>query len=487
MELHELTAHELSGMIKEKELGVVELVKAYLKRIDEIEPKLNCYITILYDKALKQAENIQAEIDRSTELPPLAGIPVALKDNICMAGIKTTCASKMLDNFIPAYNATVVDKLYKQKAVLLGKLNMDEFAMGSSTENSYYKKTRNPWDTGRVPGGSSGGSAAAVAGGEAVLTLGSDTGGSVRQPSAFCGVVGLKPTYGTVSRYGLVALASSLDQIGPIARDVTDCAMIFNAIAGKDSMDSTTAAFKHPNYIESLKNGVKGLKIGIPVECSSKGLKPDVKKAFYEAVEIFRRLGSSCEEFSLPLFEYAVPTYYIISFAESSSNLARYDGIKYGFRAENYSNIMDMYKKTRSIGFGSEVKRRIMLGTLMLSSGYYEAYYKKALKVRTLIKEAYEKAFLKYDLLLTPTAPITAYRFEEISDDPMAIYLGNIYTVSANITGLPALNIPGGFDSNGLPIGLQLIGKSYSESILFQTGYTFEQNTEFHLKKPNIK
>jgi len=486
MKLYEMTAHELSAMLRSGEIGTVELVQAYLDRIDEVEPKLGSYITISRNIALRQAGELQDAFNGKTDLPPLAGIPMAVKDNICTEGIATTCASKILDNFVPPYNATVVEKLYSQKTVLLGKLNMDEFAMGGSTENSYFKQTKNPWDTQRVPGGSSGGAASSVAGGETVFALGSDTGGSIRQPASFCGVVGMKPTYGAISRYGLVAFASSLDQIGPITRDVTDCALILNAITGQDRLDSTSAPVKHPDYTKALMNDVKGMKIGIPREYTSEGINTEVKNAVLEAARTYEKLGAACEECSLPITEYAIPAYYIISSAEASSNLARYDGIKYGYRAEKYDDLLDLYKQTRSEGFGQEVKRRIMLGTYALSSGYYDAYYKKALQVRTLIRNGFDEVFSKFDMVLGPTAPTTAYKIGEKVNDPLAMYLGDIYTVSANIAGLPALVLPCGFDQDGLPIGLQLIGKPFGEATLLRAGYTFEQNTGFHLERPEI-
>ncbi len=486
MELFDLTAHELAGMIRKKQISVVDAVKSYLKRIEEIEDGIGSYITVISDSALASAERIQKDIDAGGELPLLAGVPAAIKDNICTRGVLTTCASKMLYNFIPPYDATVVKKLRNNGIVLLGKLNMDEFAMGSSTENSYYKKTKNPWDPTKVPGGSSGGSAAAVSSGEAAFTLGSDTGGSIRQPASFCGVVGLKPTYGAVSRFGLVAFASSLDQIGPVTRDVTDCAMIMNVIAGHDEMDSTSASITYPDYTLSLVEDVKGMKIGIPSEYISEGISEDVKKAVLAAARHLENLGAVCEEFSLPITEYAIPAYYIISSAEASSNLARYDGVKYGYRCDNYEDLLDMYRKSRTEGFGAEVKRRIMLGTYALSSGYYDAYYKKALQVRTLIMKSFDEAFEKYDVVLGPAAPTTAYRIGEKSDNPLEMYLGDIYTVSVNIAGLPALVVPCGFDTHGLPIGLQLIGKPFSEPTLLRTGYTFEQSTGYHKKRPEV-
>jgi len=486
VELYELSAHELGKMLREKKLSVVELTKAHLQRINKIDSEIGSYVTVCDEASLKRAGNIQKKFDEGVDMPALAGIPAAVKDNMCTEGILTTCASKILENFIPPYSATVVEKLEGQETVILGKLNMDEFAMGGSTENSHVKQTRNPWDTQRVPGGSSGGSAAAVASGEAVFALGSDTGGSIRQPASFCGVVGLKPTYGSVSRYGLVAFASSLDQIGPLTRDVTDCALVMNAIAGHDVKDSTSAAVQYPDYTKALVNDVKGMKIGIPKEYMGEGLNKEVGKAIEAAVATYEKLGAVCKEISLPITEYAIPAYYIISSAEASSNLARYDGVKYGYRAEKYTDLLDLYKQTRSEGFGAEVKRRIMLGTYALSSGYYDAYYKKALQVRTLIRKGFDDAFADCDLVLGPTAPTTAYKIGEKSDDPLAMYLGDIYTVSANIAGLPGLVVPCGFDGNDLPIGLQLIGEPFGEPVMLQAGYTFEQNTGFHKRRPAI-
>lgn len=494
MKLHEMTAHELSGLLRSKELSVTELIKTFLNRIEDIDDVIGSYISVLPDDALKHAEMLQNGPDGLNGLPPLAGIPSALKDNICTKGIPTTCASKMLKDFVPPYNATVVDKLRSRKSILLGKLNMDEFAMGGSNENSYFKIARNPWNTEMVPGGSSGGAAASVAAGTAasvaagtaVFALGSDTGGSIRQPAAFCGVVGMKPTYGLVSRYGLVAFASSLDQIGPITKDVTDCALVLNAIAGYDYLDSTSARVNIPDYTGSLGDGVKGMRIGIPREYTGQGMDEDVKKAVLNAVEAFTSLGAFCEECNLPLTEYAIPAYCIISSSEASSNLARYDGIRYGYRADNCDDLYELYIRTRSEGFGMEVKRRIILGTYALSSGYYDAYYKKALQVRTLIKESFDKFFSKYDLLIGPTVPTTAYRIGERIDDPLAMYMGDIFTIPANIAGIPALSIPCGFDRDGLPIGLQLIGKAFDESALLKAGFAFEQSTDFHLRKAGV-
>jgi len=479
-----MTAHQLSDLIKRKKISAVEITKNIIDNIEKREEQINAYITIAKEQALKQAEEVQKKIDEGCELPPLAGIPAAIKDNICTKDMLTTCGSKMLYNFVPPYDATVVENLKKQEVVFLGKLNMDEFAMGSTTENSYFKKTANPWDITRVPGGSSGGSAAAVAAGEAVFALGSDTGGSIRQPASFCGVVGMKPTYGAVSRFGLVAFASSLDQIGPITKDVTDCALVLNAICGHDPMDSTSLDMEYPDYSKALVNDVKGLRIGIPKEYMSDGLNDEIKEAILSASKIYEKLGATIEEFSFKMSEYAIPAYYLISSAEASSNLARYDGIKYGYRAQKFSDLIDLYKQTRSEGFGTEVKRRIMLGTYALSSGYYDAYYKKALQARTLIWQEYNKAFEKYDVILCPTAPTVAYKIGEKTDNPLEMYLGDIYTVSVNIAGLPAISLPCGFNSENLPIGMQLIGKAFDECTLIRAGYTFEKNTDFTNKTP---
>jgi len=486
VELYQLTVHEMCDLIRSKKVSVVELTQSLLDRINAVDAKIESYITVLGDEALNRAKKVQERIDKGEAVSPLAGIPMALKDNICTKNVKTTCASKMLNNFIPPYDATVSKKLYNEDTVLLGKLNMDEFAMGSSTENSYFKITRNPWNVERVPGGSSGGSAASVAAGMTGFALGSDTGGSIRQPASFCGIVGMKPTYGAVSRFGLVAFASSMDQIGPLTKDVTDCAIVLNAITGYDPMDSTSANIKYPDYSKALINDVKGIRIGIPKEYIAEETNPEVKKAVLDAAETLRKLGAQLEEFSLPLTEYAIPAYYLISSAEASSNLARYDGIKYGYRAEKYTDLLDLYIQTRSEGFGVEVKRRILLGTYALSSGYYDAYYKKALQVRTLIKNAFNEAFAKYDVLLGPTAPTTAYKIGEKKDNPLEMYLEDIYTVSVNIAGLPGLTIPCGFDISNLPIGLQLIGKPFDESTLLRVGYTFEQNTEYHKNRARI-
>lgn len=486
MDLYKLTAHRLSDMLKKKEVTSTEITKSVIERIDSVEDKVESYITKTYENALETAAKVDAKIAAGEELAPLEGIPAGIKDNICTKDIKTTCASKMLYNFEPPYDAFVMKKLNEINTPVLGKLNMDEFAMGSSTENSYFKKTHNPFDLNKVPGGSSGGSAACVSADEAIFALGSDTGGSIRQPASFCGVVGLKPTYGLVSRFGLVAFASSLDQIGPLTKDVTDSAMVLNAIAGHDKYDSTSFDIKHPDYTKALVNDAKGLKIGVPEDYVGDGINPDVKKAILNAIETYKALGAEVEYFKLAASKYALPAYYIISSAEASSNLARYDGIKYGYRTENFTDITSLYKQTRSEGFGSEVKRRIMLGTYALSSGYYDAYYKKAQQVRTIIRNDFENAFEKYDIILTPTAPTTAFTIGEKTTDPLQMYLEDICTVSINIASVPAISLPCGFDSNGMPVGMQLIGRAFGEETIFKAAYTFEQNTDFHKQRPNL-
>lgn len=486
MDLHNLTAHELRDKYKKKEVSVPEVTKAYINRIKQVESKVEAYVSVFEDEAMNKAQEVQKGFDSGEDMPALAGVPMGLKDNMCTKGLLTTCSSKMLHNFIPPYDAQVTRKLKNEKTILLGKTNLDEFAMGSSTENSHFKQTKNPWDLERVPGGSSGGSAAAVSAGEAVFTLGSDTGGSIRLPAAFCGVVGMKPTYGSVSRYGLVAFASSLDQIGPLTRDVTDCALVMNAIAGHDPNDTTSANVDYPDYTKALVNNVKGLKIGLPKEYFGEGINPEVKKTVEKAVELFKQLGAEYEEFSLPITEYALPAYYLISSAEASSNLARYDGIKYGYRAEKFDDLVDLYRQSRSEGFGAEVKRRIMIGTYALSAGYYDAYYTKALQVRTLIKNGFDRAFEKYDVIITPVSPTTAFKIGEKADDPVEMYLSDICTVSVNIAGLPGMVVTCGHDSSNLPIGMQLIGKPFDESTLIKVGYTFEQNTEHHKRRPGL-
>ncbi|VBB08553.1 amidases signature [Lucifera butyrica] len=478
MELFQLAAHELHDKLVKKEVSAAEITQAVLARVDQAEPEVKAYITQTRELALKQAAAVDQKIKNRAAIAPLAGIPAGLKDNLCTQGIKTTCASKILAGFVPPYNATVVDKLAAEDAVILGKTNMDEFAMGSSTENSGFQVTRNPWNINTVPGGSSGGSAAAVAAGEAVWALGSDTGGSIRQPAAYCGVVGMKPTYGRVSRYGLVAFASSLDQIGPITRDVTDCAYVLNAISGHDHRDSTSINAPVPDYTRSLVKDVKGLKIGLPKEYFVAGMDPAVEKAVYKAIDQFVALGAEYREISMPHTEYALSAYYLVATAEASSNLARYDGVGYGYRSDG-NDIISMYKRARSEGFGKEVKRRIMLGTYALSSGYYDAYYLKALKVRTLVKQDFDKAFDAVDVLVTPVAPTTAFPVGEKTNDPLAMYLADVCTIPVNMAGIPAISLPCGF-SDGLPVGLQIIGKPLGEETILRAAYTFEQSNDYH-------
>jgi len=485
MQLFEKTAHELRDLLLKKEISAVELTRHFIERIQDVEQDVHAFVTITEEKALEKAKEVDAQIARGEKISPLAGIPMGLKDNISTAGIRTTCSSKMLENYVPPFDATVVEKLETAGAALLGKQNMDEFAMGSSTETSYFGPTRNPWDLSTVPGGSSGGPAAAVAAGEVVYALGSDTGGSIRQPASFCGVVGLKPTYGLVSRYGLLAYASSLDQIGPFTKDVTDCALVLQQIAGHDLKDSTSVPKEVPNYLEALKKDVKGLKIGVPKEYFAAGLDPEVEETIKAAIKKYEELGAVVEEISMPHTMYALPAYYIIGPAECSSNLARYDGVRYGYRSRDAEDVVSMFIKTRSEGFGTEVKRRIMLGTYALSSGYYDAYYLKALKVRTLIKQDFDQAFTKYDVLLTPTTTSVAFKFGEKIDDPLAMYLNDIYTVTVNLAGLPAISIPCGF-SRGLPIGLQLISKPFAESTLLSAAYAFESSTDYHQARPQL-
>ncbi len=475
MSILSMTAVELAAAIKKREVTVKEAVEAVLDNIEKKEDTYHCYVTIDREGALKQAEEIQKKIDDGTLSGPLAGVPVAIKDNMCTEGLLTTCSSKILYNFVPTFTSEAVLNLQKAGAVILGKTNMDEFAMGSTTETSAYGVTRNPWNPEHVPGGSSGGSAAAVAAEECFYALGSDTGGSIRQPASFCGVVGLKPTYGTVSRYGLIAYGSSLDQIGPLCKDVTDCATILEAIASHDSKDSTSVERLDTDFTSALVEDVKGMKIGIPRDYFGEGLNPEVKEAVLRAAEVLKEKGAIVEEFDLSLVEYAIPTYYTIAAAEASSNLERFDGIKYGYRTEEYQGLHNMYKKSRSEGFGAEVKRRIMLGSFVLSSGYYDAYYLKALRVKALIKKAFDEAFAKYDVILGPVAPTTAPKIGESLSDPIQMYLGDIYTISINLAGLPGLSIPCGTDSKGLPIGMQLIGDCFKEKNLIRVAYTYEK------------
>ncbi|HWR56727.1 MAG TPA: Asp-tRNA(Asn)/Glu-tRNA(Gln) amidotransferase subunit GatA [Negativicutes bacterium] len=485
MKLYEYTAHQLHTMLTEKKVSARELAESTLQRVRNLDENIKGYVTVTAEQALAQAQAVDEKIARGEEIAPLAGIPMAIKDNICTTGIKTTCSSKILANFVPPYDATVMQKLQAADGVLIGKTNLDEFAMGSSTENSAFFTTRNPWDLERVPGGSSGGSAAVVAAGEAVWALGSDTGGSIRQPAAYCGVVGLKPTYGRVSRYGLIAYASSLDQIGPLTKDVTDCAFVLKAISGHDPKDSTSVNSAAPDYTKALVNDVKGLRIGVPREFFVAGMDEEVRAAVMAGIEALVRQGAVAEEVSLPHTDYAMPAYYVIAPAEASSNLARYDGVSYGYRGEG-DDIVAMYKRTRTEGFGAEVKRRILLGTYALSSGYYDAYYLKALKVRTLVKQDYDRAFEKYDVLITPTAPSAAFKIGEKSADPIELYLQDVCTIPINLAGIPGISLPCGYTRSGLPIGMQIIGQAFSEETLLRVAYTFEQNTDFR-RKPSLK
>ena len=488
MEITELTVHELKEKLVKKELTVQEVTKAYVDRINDKEKDVGAFVTTLCDEALEEAKSIQEKIDVGEIKGELAGIPIGIKDNMCTKGIKTTCSSKMLENFVSPYDATVVEKLKEQHMIDLGKLNMDEFAMGASTEYSAFHVTRNPWNLNTVPGGSSGGSAAAVAANLVPWALGSDTGGSIRQPAAFCGVVGLKPTYGLVSRYGLVAFASSLDQIGPITKDVEDAAMLLNVIAGHDERDTTSENREKIDYTKCLQNDVKGLKIGVPKEFFGEGINEEVKAKLKEAIEKYKEMGAEVEEFSLDIANYALATYYIIACAEASSNLGRFDGIRYGYRTENFTNLKEIYKNSRSEGFGDEVKRRIILGTYVLSSGYYDAYYKKAQQVRTLVRKEFDKAFEKYDVLLTPTSPTVAFEIGTKSSNPLEMYLADICTVSINIAGLPGISVPCGVDSNGMPVGMQLIGNRFDEEKILNAAYTYEQATKFRENyKPTFK
>ena len=485
MSILSLTAVQLGQKIKEKEISVREAVEASLEQIGKLDSALHCYVTTDRKKALEQAEHIQKRIDEGTLTGPLAGVPAALKDNLCTEGMLTTCSSNILGNFVPTYTAEAVRNLERQGAVILGKTNMDEFAMGSTTETSAYGITRNPWNTDHVPGGSSGGSCAAVAAGECFYALGSDTGGSIRQPSSFCGVTGIKPTYGTVSRYGLIAYGSSLDQIGPVARDVADCAAILETIASYDKKDSTSVQRESYDFTAALVDDVKDMKIGIPRDYLGEGLEPEVKSAVLRAAKVLEEKGASVEEFELSLVGYAIPAYYVIASAEASSNLSRFDGVKYGYRTKEYDGLHSMYKKSRSEGFGPEVKRRIMLGSFVLSSGYYDAYYLKALRTNALIKQAFDKAFQKYDLILGPVAPTTAPKLGESLEDPLKMYLGDIYTISVNLAGLPGMSVPCGTDSKGLPIGLQLIGDCFQEKKIIRAAYAFEQTRSY--EEPNLE
>ena len=479
MDITSMTAVALGKKIKAKEISVVEAVKASLDQIEKVEEKVHSFVTIDREGALVRAEKVQKLIDDGTLTGPLAGVPVAIKDNMCTKDMLTTCSSKILDNFKPTFTAEAVRNLEEAGAVIIGKTNMDEFAMGSTTETSYYGETKNPWNLEHVPGGSSGGSCAAVAAEECPYALGSDTGGSIRQPSSFCGVVGIKPTYGTVSRYGLIAYGSSLDQIGPIAKDVTDCATILETIASHDPKDSTSMKREDYRFTEALVDDVKGMRIGIPKDYFGEGLDTEVKGQILNAVKVLEEKGAIIEEFDLSLVQYAIPAYYVIASAEASSNLSRFDGVKYGYRTQDYEGLHNMYKKTRSEGFGAEVKRRIMLGSFVLSSGYYDAYYLKALKTKALIKAAFDKAFEKYDVIVAPAAPTTAPELGKSLSDPLKMYLGDIYTISVNLAGLPGISIPVGTDTKGLPIGMQLIGNCFEEKTIIRAAYAFEQTKTY--------
>mgnify|MGYP001417666946 FL=1 len=480
---HKLT--ELHDLLHKKEVSVSDLVDEAYKRISETDEKVQAFLTLDEENARKKAKELDEKLSRDEEKGLLFGIPIGIKDNIVTKGLRTTCASKILENFDPIYDATVMEKLQKADAITIGKLNMDEFAMGSSTENSAFQLTRNPWDLERVPGGSSGGSAAAVAAGQVPFALGSDTGGSIRQPAAFCGVVGLKPTYGRVSRFGLVAFASSLDQIGPITRNVEDNAYLLQAISGLDPHDSTSANVEVPNYAAALTGDVKGLKIAVPKEYLGEGVQEEVRQSVLDALKVLEKLGATWEEVSLPHSKYGVATYYLLASSEASSNLARFDGIRYGYRTKNADNLIDLYKNTRAEGFGDEVKRRIMLGTFALSSGYYDAYYKKAQQVRTLIKKDFEDIFETYDVIIGPTTPTPAFKIGEKIDDPLTMYANDILTIPVNLAGVPGISIPCGF-ADGLPLGLQIIGKHFDESTVYRVAYAFEQATDYHKQKPQL-
>ncbi|MCP4397297.1 MAG: Asp-tRNA(Asn)/Glu-tRNA(Gln) amidotransferase subunit GatA [bacterium] len=488
MELHTHTIRELHKKLRDGHVTSREITESVLARIDEVEALLHSYIRVMKEEALAQADEVDELLRKGEiELNYLTGIPLAIKDVLCTKGVTTTCGSKILENFVPPYDATVIRKLKAQHPIIIGKTNMDEFAMGSSTENSAYGVTRNPWDTGRVPGGSSGGSAAAVAAGEAIAAIGTDTGGSIRQPAAFCSITGLKPTYGRVSRYGLVAYASSLDQAGPLTKDVFDAAILLQAISGHDPRDSTSMNIPVPDYTAALIPDLHGMTIGIPQEFFADGIDPEIEQAVRRSLEVFEKLGASCREVSLPNTDTGVVTYYIIAPSEASSNLARYDGVKYGYRTAEYDDLKDMYTKTRAEGFGPEVIQRIMLGTYALSSGYYDAYYLKAQKVRTLVRQDYEKAFKNVDVLATPITPALPFKIGEMTDDPLTMYLGDVYTIPVNLAGVAGMSIPCGFSTEGLPIGLQLIGGHFEEEKLLRAAYAFQENTDFHTQQPQVK
>lgn len=485
MSLFDHKMKDLHELLQKKEVSVSDLVDESFKRISEVEGKVQAFLTLNEENARNKAKQLDEKLAGGDSTGILFGMPIGIKDNIVTKGVRTTCASKILENFDPIYDATVMQKLHNAETVMIGKVNMDEFAMGGSTETSHYQKTYNPWNLDYVPGGSSGGSAAAVAAGEVPFTLGSDTGGSIRQPAAYCGVVGLKPTYGRVSRFGLVAFASSLDQIGPITRNVEDNAYLLQAISGVDPYDSTSANLPVPNYVEQLTGDVKGLRIAVPKEYLGEGVQASVRNAILEALKVLEKLGATWEEVSLPHSKYGVAIYYLLASSEASSNLARFDGIRYGYRAQGAENLIDLYKKTRSEGFGDEVKRRIMLGTFALSSGYYDAYYKKAQQVRTLIKQDFDKVFEKYDVILGPTAPTPAFKIGAQIDDPLTMYANDLLTIPVNLAGVPGISVPCGFD-NGLPIGLQIIGKHFDEATVYRVAHAFEQATDYHKQKPQL-
>ncbi|MHB0912164.1 MAG: Asp-tRNA(Asn)/Glu-tRNA(Gln) amidotransferase subunit GatA [Armatimonadota bacterium] len=485
MDLTGLTVYELREKIRAREVSASEATAAVLTRISAVDEQVRAYVTVTADEAMESAREIDARLSRGEEVGPLAGIPVAVKDNMCTRGTLTTCASKILHNFVPPYTATAVERLQAAGAVIVGKVNMDEFAMGSSTENSALFPTKNPWDLARVPGGSSGGSAAAVAADEAFFALGSDTGGSIRQPASFCGVVGMKPTYGRVSRYGLVAFASSLDQIGPLTKDVRDTALVLQAICGKDPLDSTSVDMPVPNFSAALTGDVRGLKIGLPKELCTQGVSAEVADAVRKGVDLLVSLGAECGEVSMPIMEYALPTYYILAPSEASSNLARYDGVRYGLRSKHSTDVLSMFMKTRDEGFGAEVKQRIMIGTYALSAGYYDAYYLKAQKVRTLVRRAYDEAFEKFDVLISPTAPTVAFRLGEKAGDSLEMKLADVCTIPVNLAGIPGISIPCGFHG-GMPVGMQIMGRPFDEETVLRAAHAFEQNSDFHTRRPEL-
>ncbi|CAM5734739.1 Asp-tRNA(Asn)/Glu-tRNA(Gln) amidotransferase subunit GatA [Niallia circulans] len=485
MSLFDQKMTDLQELLHKKEISVSDLVKESYSRIKDVDEKVQAFLTLDEENALSKASELDSKLVNGEHSGSLFGMPIGIKDNIVTKNLRTTCSSRILENFQPIYNATVIDKLQAAGAITIGKLNMDEFAMGSSTENSYYQKTKNPWNLETVPGGSSGGSAASVAAGEVLFSLGSDTGGSIRQPAAFCGVVGLKPTYGRISRFGLVAFASSLDQIGPITRTVEDNAFLLNAISGVDPMDSTSANVEVPDFTKGLTGDIKGMKIAVPKEYLAEGVSEVVRQSVLDALKVLEKLGATWEEVSLPHSKYALATYYLLSSSEASANLSRFDGVRYGYRADNAETLIDLYKRSRAEGFGDEVKRRIMLGTFALSSGYYDAYYKKAQKVRTLIKKDFEDVFEKYDVIVGPTTPTPAFKLGEKVDDPLTMYANDILTIPVNLAGVPGISVPCGF-SNGLPLGLQIIGKHFDEASVYKVAYAFEQATDYHKQKPTL-